>query len=508
MRARSTGLVLAAAAAALSCGSGDLRPGACSADRDCSGARLCIDNRCDSAPGVPAADAGATGTAQEVWYVSQPASPDVDILFAIGNEIGMTPLQEQLIASFPAFTQALAGLPAGLPNVHIGVVSGSMGAGAFTPGQCPTGGDQGVLQAEPHGVCTGTGLGAGQSFISNVGGQANYTGALEDVFACIAALGDGGCAFQAPFASVVRALGADGEPPPPDNAGFLRPDALLAVVVVTDQDDCSVPPDSTLFDPSSQLVSDPLGPLQYFRCAEFGLLCYGAPPSRTTAQTYPPGACVSAEGAGMLEPIARTVAQLKGLKPNPRRALVSILGGPADPFTVELTPPLGVTDPAMWPQVTPACAPGSETILPILPGIRLAALAAAFGDQGQDLTLCASSVPHALQAIAGAIGKALGPTCIDGVLADGDIATPGLQPDCQVADLATDAHGGHTLSPIPSCAASGGAAPCWTLADGTGVTCPGQHLVTVARATPPSPDLLTRVSCSVCAPGATDPGCP
>jgi hypothetical protein len=505
MRARSAALALAAAAA-LSCGSGDARPGACSGDRDCSDGRLCVDNRCDPAPGLPAADAGAAagGTAREIWYVSDPSSPDVDILFAIGNETGTTALQQELILGFPSFTQALAGLPAGLPNVHVGIVSASMGAGAFTPDACPAGGDQGVFQAAPRGACAVTGLADGQRFISNVGGQANYAGALEDVFACIAALGDGGCAFQAPFASVARALGADGQPPPPDNAGFLRPDALLVVVVLTDQDDCSVPPDATLFDPSSQLVSDPLGPLDYFRCVQYGLLCYGAPPSRTTAQSYPPGACVPAEGAGMLEPVAQAVGQLKGLKANPKRALVSIIGGPADPFTVQLGAPLVASDPAMWPQVAPSCAASSG--VPALPGVRLAALAAAFGDEGQDLTACASSLTPALQAIAGAIGKALGPTCVEGVLADADPGTAGVQPDCDVADLAPDAHGGHTQTPIPSCAAAAGAAPCWTIADGTPAACPGAHTLSVTRASP-SPGALARASCTVCAPGATDPRC-
>ena len=46
-----------------------------------------------------------------------------------------------------------------------------------------------------------------------------------------------------------------GQSPPLENAGFLRRNATLAIVLITNEDDCSAPPDSALFDSSSQLVS-------------------------------------------------------------------------------------------------------------------------------------------------------------------------------------------------------------------------------------------------------------
>ena len=55
----------------------------------------------------------------------------------------------------------------------------------------------------------------------------NYTGNLADVFGCIAALGESGCGFEHQLAAITRALGADGQPPPAENQGFLRPDAFL-----------------------------------------------------------------------------------------------------------------------------------------------------------------------------------------------------------------------------------------------------------------------------------------
>ena len=57
------------------------------------------------------------------------------------------------------------------------------------------------------------------------------------------------------------------------NVVFCVPDATLAVVLITNEDDCSVPDDSDLIDPSQKLMSDPLGPFWSFRCNEFGHLC-------------------------------------------------------------------------------------------------------------------------------------------------------------------------------------------------------------------------------------------
>src|SRR4029079_9645689 len=73
-----------------------------------------------------------------------------------------------------------------------------------------------------------------------------------------------------PLASAARLLA---EPTGPDS-GFLRPEALLAVLFLTDEDDCSADDDSRLF------TNDPaFGPLHSFRCARFGLLCDGSLPA-------------------------------------------------------------------------------------------------------------------------------------------------------------------------------------------------------------------------------------
>src|SRR4029077_6401719 len=58
--------------------------------------------------------------------------------------------------------------------------------------------------------------------------------------------------------------------PPAENHDFLRPDALLVVVFVTDEDDCSADPNTDLFDPSK--VSQ-YGALLSYRCTNYSIAC-------------------------------------------------------------------------------------------------------------------------------------------------------------------------------------------------------------------------------------------
>jgi hypothetical protein len=219
---------------------------------------------------------GAGGADPNRWrgVVNPSINRNVDILFMVDDSSSMDLQQANLIRNFPTFMTRLQD-PPGLPNVHIAVVSQDMGAGDGSIASCDaTGGKHGIFQYTARGTCTATNLQAGATFISNIAGAANYTGDIATVFSCIAALGNSGCGFEHQFAAILRALGADGQAPPAENQGFLRPDAYLAIIMLTNEDDCSESPGVPLFDTRTNTnVASQLGPPANFRCNEFGHMC-------------------------------------------------------------------------------------------------------------------------------------------------------------------------------------------------------------------------------------------
>ncbi len=197
---------------------------------------------------------------------------DVDILFLIDNSPSMTPKQKALTKNIPKFIKIIDDTGA---NYHVGIATSDIGStvGAGQPwggsiGSCDTfEGDNGVLQNLP---CTARNSGTsearnacaelcpndrfvptdGRRYISKVDGLSNVpqdlvldpgTGKMVDqgpidAFKCMALVGDGGCGIEGQLEGVRRAL----DPKNTDNTGFLRPNSVLAVIFITDEDDCSV----------------------------------------------------------------------------------------------------------------------------------------------------------------------------------------------------------------------------------------------------------------------------
>ena len=187
-----------------------------------------------------------------------------------------------------------------------------------------------------------------QTFLSAFANQTetNFDGDISNAFGCIAALGENGCGFEGQLKSVRWAL--DPTNVPDGNQGFLRPEATLAVVLITNEDDCSVPDDSDLADPTQVRISDPLGPLWSYRCNEFGHLCNidgkMQPPPRGPADHLQ--GCVSNEtSTGRLTKVADEVAFLKGLKTDPSRIVVAAITGLPSDYSVRMIQQDGDVEP-------------------------------------------------------------------------------------------------------------------------------------------------------------------
>ena len=81
----------------------------------------------------------------------------------------------------------------------------------------------------------------------------------RQAFSCLATVGTSGCGFEHQLASAAVSLGFRGTTPAA-NVGFLRPDAFLAIAFITNEDDCSAPPDTPIFDDSITGQASPFGP--------------------------------------------------------------------------------------------------------------------------------------------------------------------------------------------------------------------------------------------------------
>src|SRR5262245_25980431 len=108
---------------------------------------------------------------QKKWTgILDPQHRKVDMLFVIDGSPALA--QNNLIGNFPALMTALQADPAGLPDLHIAVVSSDMGAHASIPG-CIATGANGEFQHTARGTCSATNLEAGATFITNGGGVTN-----------------------------------------------------------------------------------------------------------------------------------------------------------------------------------------------------------------------------------------------------------------------------------------------------------------------------------------------
>jgi len=186
--------------------------------------------------------------------VTTPGITPVDILVVVDNSMSMAEEQANLARSFPALLrEILEGTDrVRVDDVHVGVVSTDMGTGGYDVGGggCtdPVDGDDGILQHEPNPSVSG--CDAAYSSYLSYAAEAPDSVAMDMLsrdFGCIVTLGIDGCAFEQPLKAGKRALvdHRDGA-----NAGFLRPDSLLVVLFLTDEEDCSVAPGGErIFDP-------------------------------------------------------------------------------------------------------------------------------------------------------------------------------------------------------------------------------------------------------------------
>ncbi|MEM6289803.1 MAG: hypothetical protein AAGA54_01015 [Myxococcota bacterium] len=151
----------------------------------------------------------------------------VDFLFVVDSSESMREEQENLVQNFPAF---IGGIESTLDNVssfHVGVIATS--PYAFNNVACQ---DLGALITQTGGnnssatVCSP--YASGENYMTEAD-------ELATKFACAAQVGTLGSGMETPLDAIENAVDGSLAGPGGCNEGFLRDDALLVIVIITDE---------------------------------------------------------------------------------------------------------------------------------------------------------------------------------------------------------------------------------------------------------------------------------
>ncbi|MEJ7600028.1 MAG: hypothetical protein WKG01_19125 [Kofleriaceae bacterium] len=403
---------------------------------------------------------------------------NVDIMFVIDDSGSMKDKQDNLTANFPNFINVLNTIQGGLPDVHIGVVSSDMGTKTTTGGAASNasgcsvaGGKNGVLQL---GMAGGMII-DGSNFISDIkladnSRQTNYTGSLSTVFGSMAQLGIKGCGFEQHLHAMRRALENN-----PMNAGFIRPDAFLAVIFIADEDDCSIKAPALL-----ENDGGPLGPLQSFRCTRYGVTCDvgGADPDAMNNLGLK-DECHPNDGSEHLEKVQTFVDFLKAQKPDPNQIIVAGIIGTTAPFAVETRDNLRA--------LAHSCTyTGGGTTQVADPPTRIQFFLDQFPNRSTSTSICQQDLSGGLQLIAQLLKTVIGDPCIEGNLADVDPDTDGDQFDCSASYVQNFGKPNQTEMVLPTCNDALSNKPCFHLIEDL-TKCPlNSHLILKVEETAPA----------------------
>lgn len=212
------------------------------------------------------------------FSIQNTALDAVDLLFMVDNSASMEANGANLAANLSVLIDTLTNPPrdamTGTPryppvrDLHVGVVSSDLGTPGSVVPSCANGdrGDDGLLNPTRNGLalrahlpwttapagrrpmrCT-TDRDQYPSFLAfdaaRIDPAQTYQTGFRDDFVCTAYLSTGGCELEQQLESVYRALVVHNPRAMPGNtdpnAGFVRDEALLAIVMVTDEEDGSV----------------------------------------------------------------------------------------------------------------------------------------------------------------------------------------------------------------------------------------------------------------------------
>lgn len=174
----------------------------------------------------------------------------------------------------------------GFDSLQLGMVTTDMGVGGHVVPTCGNAmrGDDGILSTSGNTALSG--CDATYPAIAMLDVSSDFQASAAEL-SCVLQPGIAGCGFEQPLEAALKAVTpsgstlsfAYGDTGHGDgaNAGFLRPDSLLIVIVVSDENDCSAA-DLDLFNQNSGTYTTNLG-----------LRCFNHPAALHPAQRYVDG---------------------------------------------------------------------------------------------------------------------------------------------------------------------------------------------------------------------------
>ncbi len=484
-------------------------------------------------------DAAAPST---LFSVSATSLRQLDMVFMIDNS-AMAPKVAKMNAQFPRMIAALRDPSDGtLPDLRIAIIDSDLGTGgAYSSGSCapktlPDGttsiyGDQGRFQMIGASACGVTNSDA--MFLETKGNTGlNFNGDINNVFACLAGnLGTLGCgeehqlqAFE--LALVVSNIGNEAQ------RSMLRPNAPLALVFITDEDDCSAAPNDGMFG----ILSGLQGESASLRCATRAHQCNGTnladpPPGYPTSASFaaPFSTCAARtddcpSGTDTSHPtqcsplrgIKIMADEIKSLKANPDQQIVvaGIFGWPlsdadmaAATYKIAPIPNPNTADTAhpmvydLWPVCyDPNHKPANGTDFdPVAagpgaaPGLRLAAFVDQFGDNGMKLSICETDFSNTMSQIGAKLAKLVQNRCLPASFAQFTRCTAHFA----VPFVAANGSMGYSqaATAVPVCDDNAPAAPCYTLTADAAPCATGEFLVQTVGADVLTPGTKLELTC-------------
>ena len=359
----------------------------------------------------------------------------VDLLFVVDNSGSMKEEQASLRREFPKLIQVLTtgerpGQAAFSPvkDLHLAVVSTDMGlVGVDGVTGCTGFGDDGVMNNAPNASVPNC-QASYPRFLTYLEGVDDPTRTAND-FACISTLGTEGCGFEQPLESALKALWPSADERvrflgdatgfgtlgrgDAENLGFLRGtesqgSSLLAIIVVSDEEDCSSADTSHLVPEEYLPLDSPL------RAQDLNLRCFHNPQN--------------------LYAIDRYVKGFREARPGENRVVFgAIVGVPQDLVDADALARAAagdaareafydgiLADPRMQQVPDPTSAPGDGNLTPscstpngvAYPPRRIVEVARRFGDQGVVQSICQDDFGPAMDAILALIADNLTLACL------------------------------------------------------------------------------------------------